>query len=435
VLVLLLGLAALAGLPAGSARAQWGGSLEPRVPAARCLSPAGTLFALDNVGRAWQPVKAEGAVMSRDLLLALPGTQAELEPRPQSLGVTLWGNLTDPSFPGLESALVLHDSRAMDLDVTLVRGRVVLTNRKAKGAAEVWVRLRGEAWQLSLPGPGTRVAVQTYGRWPQGTTFTRETGPEGVPQQVVEVVVLKGSLGLKTGSQDFHMAAAPGRAYYYWDNLTGGAQEPRPLDRAPAWAEAGAEPPGGKRLAAVSQDFRDRIKEQTPDLTLGNMLADADNDKDRARARLTSECAVAGLAALGDLVRVAEALANPKHADARDMAATALRNWIAAEPGHDWQLFEVLVERLGYRPAQAETVVQLLHTPFAEDQPETFETLIAYLKHARLAVRQLAWWHLYRLAPAGRSIRYDPAGPEAEREKARAEWKKLVPTGKLPPRE
>jgi hypothetical protein len=50
-------------------------------------------------------------------------------------------------------------------------------------------------------------------------------------------------------------------------------------------------------------------------------------------------------------------------------------------------------------------------------------------------VRELAWWHLYRLAPAGRSIRYDPAGPDAERDKAQAEWKKLIPSGQLPPRE
>jgi hypothetical protein len=95
----------------------------------------------------------------------------------------------------------------------------------------------------------------------------------------------------------------------------------------------------------------------------------------------------------------------------------------------------VLVEYSHMPLAQAETVMQLLHSPFAAEQPETYETLIAYLQHSQAAVRELARWHLYRLAPSGRDIKYDAAAPDAERAKAVEEWKKLIPRGQLPPKE
>ena len=58
--------------------------------------------------------------------------------------------------------------------------------------------------------------------------------------------------------------------------------------------------------------------------------------------------------------------------------------------------------------------MQLLHSPFDLDRPETYDALIAYLRHSRLPVRELARWHLYRLVPAGRKIVYDAAASEAD---------------------
>jgi hypothetical protein len=59
--------------------------------------------------------------------------------------------------------------------------------------------------------------------------------------------------------------------------------------------------------------------------------------------------------------------------------------------------------------------------------------LINYLKHSRLPVRELARWHLMRLAPAGGDIVYDAASPAAQREQAFERWRALIPAGKLPP--
>jgi uncharacterized protein (TIGR03000 family) len=95
-------------------------------------------------------------------------------------------------------------------------------------------------------------------------------------------------------------------------------------------------------------------------------------------------------------------------------------------------LYEALQSDLGFSKNDAETVLQLLHSPFDLEQPETYETLIAYLRHRRQAVRELAAWHLYRLAPIGQKIPFNAAASPEEHAKAAAAWKKLIPSGELP---
>ena len=129
---------------------------------------------------------------------------------------------------------------------------------------------------------------------------------------------------------------------------------------------------------------------------------------------------------------MAEALADPGSADVRDAAVLALRTWIGDAAGRDQQLYHLLQDRVGYTDRQADAVLDLLHSPFDADNPATYEALIHLLQHPKLAVRQLAAWHLYRLAPAGRDIPYDPAESEAVREKAVKAWLQLAPSGQLP---
>ena len=88
-------------------------------------------------------------------------------------------------------------------------------------------------------------------------------------------------------------------------------------------------------------------------------------------------------------------------------------------------------------PAHAAIALELLHS-FGDDdlaKAETYEVLIAYLRHDRPAIRELAAWQLYRLVPAGKDIPYDPTGSREDQEQAYKAWKKVVPTGKVPERE
>jgi hypothetical protein len=409
--------------------------LEPRVSAGTSLSPTGTLLASERDGQGWTVVAAQESVSSRDLLLALPGIQAVVEPRPKSVALTLWGNLPELSpLPVLESVVVLHDSRAFDLDFTLVKGRVRIANRKGNGAAQVWVRLPGEAWQITLADPTAEVALEMYGRWPRGVPFQREPRPQDRPTQIVVLHVLKGQVDLKTDPQRMSLTAPPGPAYFAWDSVGGATEGPQRRDQLPPWVDPKAASAGAQTAAEVVKDYQARLKDKSPEAALLDVLTAADKENDKERARISREFAVLGLAALDDLVHVADALADPQRAPVRAVAVIALRHWIGAAAGRDAQLFNVLVNRLDYRPAQAETVMQLLHSPFVEDQAETYATLIAYLRHEKLAIRELAWWHLSRLVPPDLAVPYNPAGTPAERDQSTTAWKKLLADGQLPPK-
>jgi hypothetical protein len=406
--------------------------LEPRVPVGKCASADGTLLASSRPGQGYHAVPNGEPVYSRDLLLALPGMRAALTAH--GVRLDLWGNLPELSgSPALESAVLLHDSRAFDLDFTLARGRVVVTNRKEQGPARVWLRLPGEAWQLSLAEPGSAFALESFGRWPRGVPFSRERRPGEGPTEVVELTVLKGQVDLKTEDQQVSLSAPPGPAYYRWDSVAG-AEGPERRDRLPAWADP--KDPSSEARAAVAELARaaaGRLKDRGADAVLRDLLAESARETGKGRAALLRSFAVFGLGAVDEVGRVAEALADPGHEGTRDTAVLALRHWIGVAPGRDQRLHQLLIERQGYRPGQADAVLHLLHSPFAPDLPETYETLIAYLQHGKLAVRELAWWHLTRLAGRG-DVRYDPAGPPEERARACAALKKLLADGKLPPK-
>jgi hypothetical protein len=412
-------------------------NLDPRVAVGICQGRDGTLLTRANDERPPEPVTAGDTVFSRDELLALPGMRARIESPSHGATLTLAGNLPAlSSFPGLESAVVLHDSRAFEFDVTLRHGRILFKNVRKEGAAKVWVRLPTEAWQLTLPQPGDEVAVEMYGRWPRGVAFSKKPKQGDVPTRLVALLVLSGRVELKIGGTQQSLSAPPGAAYFHWDSIAGPDQGPEPRDSLPPWAGPKAETlPGAKAVAAVADKYLAMLKERRPDAALRQLLTDADKDTSKERAILTREFAVAGLAALGDLGQVADALADARHVDARENAVVALRNWIGAAPDRDMPLYRVFTDVQGYTGAEAATVLELLHSPFVAEQPETYETLIDYLNHKKLAVRELARWHLYHLAPVGREIKYDAAASTEDRAKAAREWKDLIPTGKLPPKE
>src|SRR5205807_10147245 len=101
-----------------------------------------------------------------------------------------------------------------------------------------------------------------------------------------------------------------------------------------------------------------------------------------------------------------------RHPDGGGEAFVSLRNWIGRGEGQAAKLYDrkkrtgILVDKK-YRADEAESILELLDGLPAQalNQPETYEALIAYLKHGRLAVRGLASRHLVALVPAGRKIK------------------------------
>jgi hypothetical protein len=86
-------------------------------------------------------------------------------------------------------------------------------------------------------------------------------------------------------------------------------------------------------------------------------------------------------------------------------------------------------------PAEAAIFVELLHTPGTEqlDSPAFWAYLIDKLKDDKLAIRELAFFHLRRWVPQWQKTHYDPAAEPEARLAGYKQWKDLIPDGKLPP--
>jgi hypothetical protein len=406
---------------------------QERRPVGKAALPKepGTLLQREAAGKAWKALGLGNPVHSGDLLLTLPGGPAALVSNDDTVMLRLWGNLPElTAHPLMESAVVLHATPDFALDFTLDRGGVVLTNQRDKGPAKVRVRVRKETWDLTLAEPGSSVAVELYGRWPRGVPFDPNPKSSGEPTAAVTFEVLKGQVDLKVGAQQHALKAPPGPAAFHWDSV-GGADGPQRREKPPAWLAGPTTAEGKAARAAVGQAlnrFSDLVKQKAAPEALADLLAAADRDSDADRARLTRRVAVHGLGALDDLPRLFGALEDAKHPDVRATAVEALRHWIGRAPGQDQALYQFLLAQPKLPKSQAETVLQLLHSPGGPAllDPLTYEVLIAYLGHERLAVRELARWQLARLLRGGSKVAFDAAAPAGQREKAVGEFKELV---------
>jgi hypothetical protein len=403
---------------------------EPRVLIGKTVSEPGTLLTREADDQPW---KHTGDVFSRDRLLALGGLKSIIQPASETVRLTLWGNLpTQSSLPMLESTAILHDTRAFDLDLTLLGGRALITSTKKTGPAKVWLRMPGEGWEITLDGPGATVALELYGRWPRGVPFSKDPLASEWPISVLSFLVLQGNAEVRFDGRQQRLAAPPGPAFLHWDSLVGADLGPQRIEKLPDWATRSGAADQSKTAAEVGAKYLELLQEKSAILALQSLLGSAEADTDATRANLTREFSVLGLAAIGALPQLAELLATSQSADVRETVILAMRHWIGSTPGRDLQLHSMLVNYFKYPERQADTVLQLLHSPFDARDPVTYQTLIAYLQHDKLAIRALARWHLYRLVPAGANIAYDPnAGAEA-RAKAAQDWKQLIPDGELP---
>ncbi|MCI0457543.1 MAG: hypothetical protein L0Z62_11320 [Gemmataceae bacterium] len=426
---LVLGVACLAGarVPPCSADTLRSVAAEDRAVVAKCITPTGTLLRREAPGRAWQPVAQGETLHQGDLLLGLPG--AALESTNGDVRLSFHADLSGTSpFPIIETAVVLHASPDLALDCTVDRGRVDLVNRKAQGAARTRLRVSKASAEVILTEPGGRVALEVFGRWLAGVPFRKAPKPGEEPVLSLVFIVLQGHVDLRSGGRRLAMQAPPGPALFHWDSVTGADLTPERLDRLPAWVTDDEKTQLAREKKARLEEFRRLATTKSVEVALDALVTSEDPNQRRL--------AVLAMGALDDLPRLGKTLANAKHMDVWDNGVLALRHWIGRGPGQDQKLYQGLTKEAGFAPLEAEAVLQLLHS-FGEEalaRPETYEMLLHYLEHDRLALRGLAHWHLYRLVPAGRKISYNPLAPQAERARAVQQWHRLIPSGQVPAR-
>lgn len=412
--------AAAAGQPAG------------RAAVAVSNSPAATFSARPAVGSfRILPDKAE--LLPGELVVSLPN--GTLTSKNGAVRVKSLGDFDSRSpLPILETAFSLAEpkDKDADLDLTLDRGRVDVTNLKTEGAAAVRVRFWDQNWKIVLDAPGTRVALELCGRWQSGTRFRLlppRANPATAPRPVATLVllVLGGSASADVGGVTVAMKAPPGPAELRWNSIEGVSPQPQKLDQLPDWADPSVGlSDEGKKVAAACEAFRsartaDPAKATDTFLASGNPAA--------------RRVALVMLGAQDELEKLGKSLIAARTLDEWDFGVTVLRHWLGRAPGNDQRFYDFLTTVRGYSDAETRIILQLLFgfTPQDLAAPETYEVLIDYLLHEKPAVRNLAAWHLVRLVPQGKSIAFNPAGTLDDARGCHAQWKKLVPDGKVPP--
>jgi hypothetical protein len=143
---------------------------------------------------------------------------------------------------------------------------------------------------------------------------------------------------------------------------------------------------------------------------------------------------VTALGAIDALPKFFKAINDPQHADVRRQTILVLRQWLGREPGQIKRFQHVLMEEKKLNPTQVKNALSLVLGFDSSERamPSTYDFLIDCLTHKSMAVRELAHWHLVRLAPAGNSILFDAALPPEQQQDAVARWRALIPPGQVP---
>jgi hypothetical protein len=409
------------------------GSEQKRVALAKLAESGGVLLARET-GKTWKVVGSSDSIYSKDTLLALPADRATLVTSNKAVTVSLWGNLPLSTVPVVESAIVLHQNTDVDLDLTFERGRVVLTNSQTKGEAKVRVHVQDQVWNLNLKEPGTSIALELFARLPAGAVYKSDGKNPVKPVVNVGGFVSKGNVEFRQERRMVLLREPPGPACIQWSSEQHSDVNGLRLTKVPPWLEEGPPYDTTPFIKAVMQQIAERSNGKSVASALTNLLTDADEQSGHDRATMMRSLAVFGYGAVDDVALLVDSLTDGKPQETRELAIDALRHWLGRGAGKDAELYDYLVTKKKFEPKHAELTIQLLIGFETRQlvQAETYELLIAYVKHPRLAVRELAHWHLTRLVPDGNKISYDPAGGDEDQERAVKEWKRLVPDGKVP---
>jgi hypothetical protein len=386
-------------------------------------SPIGTVLQ-KSAEKGWLAPMLNDVIPKGNQLIALPGARGILDIHGGDLRLMMAGNLPEISAtPVLESVLTLNDpAPGVDLDFTLDRGRVLIQNHKANGAAQVRARIQGKTLAWELLDKDTVVALELFSRWPAGSPFVKKPKADHQPVGELIFMVVSGKATIELNGQK---QTIQGPVMYQF-NTQRGMEGPLPLKETPAWINPAIDQP---EKVMKAQSAVEKLRRAGVDQGVVAALAKASRSSEssvRALAAYTGTALdnpAAGIAALKD----------GKAKEVRGAGVGSLIHYIGRGNAEDVRLYETLLgDKI--KAGQAGIIMELLHglSEEARQRPETYDTLISYLQSDQIAIRELAAVNLNALVPQGRSIAFDAAATSEQRAQAQAAWRKLIPEGQVP---
>jgi hypothetical protein len=403
----------------------------------------------------WRRLAPGAKISTGDDLVSLPGYLSEVR-LADGVRLALRGHVREFSpFVEMdvlmETSVGLFNSPAWDLDLAFDRGRLYVSNHKDQGAAKVRLLIEGHRWELTLQEPGTEVYVEL------GRVYTADANWAGgaAPDTRVYLCVLRGKAGLRLQppagpAQEYpNLQAPPGPALVYWDNVQG-LQNPARLEQVPTvWGEKAPTPPAAddkqraeqfRGMGVALEDLSRRMVDQKAvDVALAEGL-----QSDKPEDRVLATYALGALDMIRKLLDVVGDT-DDQHFRERDAAVFTLRRWISRGPEYGKMLYDpdrkggpggLLTVNHKYTAGDAATILELLHDyrPEQRQNADLFKHLAALCgASGQVVIRELAFWHLVRMAGGVALPAYNPGWPQEQRDKFASEIFKMVEARKLPP--
>ena len=361
-----------------------------------------------------QPAEEEWFVLPRDS--SIPPDAEILAPNPfdATLAVGDNGSVAEVTLRAGTRVRSLGSTEDGPFGFEITQGRLIVRRQDStpeQGAVSLRVAVRDDVYQLELLQPGTTVGVEVIPVLPSGEgDLTGATAYNG------GFALVSGAGRLSTGdgrlAVDLHLDA--GWLEFYPGEEAAPAQ-PEPLGTAPEWLnpQASTAPWSIRKYDAtyegefvadqpISQSIRPVVKDRRPPV---------------------AELATRTLALAGSYPGLVDALSSP-HEESRLAAILGLMQWLPLDPENGEKLSTELHNR--FRSDDADAIGRLLWGFGEQDARNQVvsEELVEWLAHDEIAIRELAFYHVHRLAD--RKFDYRPNDPVAQRTRAVQNWRRHV---------
>jgi hypothetical protein len=388
-------------------------------PLVQYLSPAGILLRYDELEDDWFVLPPRSLIQPGDRIASAEPFHAKID---------VGKGLYQATVLGGTSVRALGPTKAGPFGFEIERGRLVFRSRQmsqpgngelAKKGVVLAIAVKDELWRIELLESDTVCGIEIE----PGQTFGLE---EAAKSFTGGLFVLAGSVRFSDGSGNIRMIHAA--ANDGWMSLTPverkAAIAPNapvtatPLLTIPNWLD-----PNGKRSSSSAQLFLKEFPKVAMDLQDQqgmSLIVPAIVSDPRPRI---SELAVKCLAMTQSYQWLVKALAEVEHEESRAVAIYGLRTWLPTSPENGKRLRDELRQFFSTE-FDVETVYRLLwgfDKKDAQDKITSFQ-LVEWLEHDHVAVRQLAFYHIFRLT--GRRFDYGPILPSGQRRSAVNRWLK-----------
>ena len=383
----------------------------PEAPPIEYASESGILLRYSAEKKDWMVVASHALIETGDVIASPEPFQAALKVGPELFQVSLLAGTNLQVMPATETAVI---------GFRVTQGRVILS--APAGAANddqsvvIGIDLHGETCHLELVGGDALCGIEVFRREPE--QLDHDFGED---RFTGALYVIKGSVRFTDGS-----GAAQVIGSKDWLPLTPEDRKkaidpknpaPRPpLLEVPEWLDSNR-----KRSSITQRRYASQFEKE---FDVAQPLLFSIPAVISAPRPAISELAVKCLAVTDSYAALVQALERAEHEEARIAAIRGLRAWLPTSPDNKDLLMAELNKR--FHPDTAQTIYLLTWGYSAKDltlttpAPTPSDDLIRWLQHEDIEVREMAFYHVYRLT--GKKYDYRPNSSAGQRQSAVRRW-------------